>query len=284
MSEPSNPADQIFSAEASAPVDFSDLTERQSVKLGAMTRYVARSHFQTWEQLRRMPDFDALTGIFTPLVCLDIEVTDAKVRPGEVLTARGKSAFGKVLNGRGEVRQITRDGLHELFGAGGQNLGSVRFVNVFTRYEKDPAKRKVLEIPVELGVGRFPTALTDLPGVEDLIGMGGPPDFAERRGSVWHYEQTDPNRHVNSLAYLGVLQDYVLAQLFHAGASMERAWVRRARIVFRKPCFRGEAYRRAAWQTSTRPQVMGAALYKVGDPDNHPPAAAADFVLASHEE
>ena len=161
MSEPSNPADQIFSAEASAPVDFSDLTERQSVKLGAMTRYVARSHFQTWEQLRRMPDFDALTGIFTPLVCLDIEVTDAKVRPGEVLTARGKSAFGKVLNGRGEVRQITRDGLHELFGAGGQNLGSVRFVNVFTRYEKDPAKRKVLEIPVELGVGRRIVALLE---------------------------------------------------------------------------------------------------------------------------
>ena len=283
MSRKVEPADRIFTAETSARVDFSDLSERQSVKLGAMTRYVARSHFQTWEQLQRMPDFDSLTGIFTPLVCLEVEATDAKVRPGEILTARGSSAFGKVLDGAGNVRRITRDGLHELFGEDDQRLGSVRFVNVFTRYDKDPAKRKVLEIPAELGIGPLPTRETDLPAAEDLIDSERLPDFTESSGGVWHYEQTDPNRHVNSLAYLHVLQEYALTELFHAGAPMESLWIERACLVFRKPCFRGEGYRRSVWQRGSNPEVLGAAVFKAGDPSGHPPAATAALTLAHHE-
>ncbi len=284
MSSAPRSADRVFDAESSDRVDFSDLSERQSVKLGAMTRYVARSHFQTWEQLRKMPDFDSLSGIFTPLVSLEIEATDAKVRPGEILTARGQSAFGKVLTTSGAVRQITRDGRHELFGEQGDSLGAVRFVNVFTRYDKDPEKRKIVEIPEELGVGRLPDRVTDLSTVEDLIERKRTPDFHDSRGGVWQYEQTDPNRHVNSLAYLSVLQEFSLTELFHAGLSMDRLWVRRAKVVFRKPCFRGEGYRCSVWQMGADPQVLGAAIFKVGDPAGHPPAAAASFTLATHAD
>ena len=284
MSPEVKPADRVFAAESSDRVDFSDLSERQSVKLGAMTRYVARSHFQTWEQLRKMPDFDSLSGIFTPLVSLEVEATDAKVRPGEILTARGESAFGKVLDPSGEVRQIARDGMHELFREDGESLGAVRFVNVFTRYDKDPARRKVLEIPEELGVGSLPERVTDLATVEDLIDSSRSPDFSDSRGGVWQYEHTDPNRHVNSLAYLRVLQEFMLTELFHAGTASDRLWVRGARVVFRKPCFRGEGYRRSVWQSRDNPLVFGAAIFKAGDPDGHPPAAAACFTLATHDD
>jgi hypothetical protein len=156
-------------------------------------------------------------------------------------------------------------------------------VNVFTRYDKDPAKRKITEIPANLGVGPMPSRETDLPRVATLLPLERVPDFPEGEPGVWYYTQTDPNHHVNSLAYLHVLQEYVATRLHQAGQPMDRLWARRARLVFRKPCFRGEEYRRFAWQTNTNPLVIGAAIAKTGDPEGHLPANAVELTLALHD-
>ncbi len=284
MPSPDNPADIILSAEADKEVEFSDLSERRAIKLAAMTRYVSRAHFKTWEQLRRLPDFDTLEGIFTPLVLIDIEASDVQVRPGEMLRARGQSVFGKVLDADGNIRNITRDGTHAVFNESDEKVGQVRFVNVFTRYDEDPSRRKVLEIPEELGVGRLPSRVTDLPTVQRMLPLDRAPDFPEGERNVWYYTQTDPNRHVNSLAYLHVIQEHVATRLHHAGHPMARLWARRARICFRKPCFRGEEYRRLAWQTSDEPLVIGAAIAKSTDPEGHLPATAVELTLAEHDD
>ena len=68
------------------------------------------------------------------------------------------------------------------------------------------------------------------------------PDFPEEESSAWYYTQTDPNQHVNSLAYLHVMQEFAARRLHHEGASLAELWASRARLVFRKPCFRGEEY------------------------------------------
>lgn len=277
-----NPADIVLTAEADTQVEFSDLSERRAIKVASMTRYVSRAHFRTWEQLRRLPDFDTLEGVFTPLVLIDIEATDIQVEPHETLVARGQTMFGKVLDEYGNVRNITRDGMHEVFRESGEKVGQVRFVNVFTRYDKDPAKRKVLEIPPELGVGSVPSRVTDLPTVQTMLPLDRAPDFPEREPDVWYYTQTDPNRHVNSLAYLHATQAYVATRLHHAGRPMDRLWARRARLCFRKPCFRGEEYRCLAWQTEESPLVIGVAIAKTTDPEGHPPATAIELTLAEH--
>lgn len=278
-----NPADVVLSGEAETPVQFSDLSERRAIKLAAMTRYVSRSHFVTWEQLRRMPDFDTLEGVFTPLVVMEIEATDAPVNPGETITARGQSTFGKVLDADGNVRNITRDGRHEAFSESGARIGAVRFVNVFTRYDTDPAKRKITEIPAELGVGRLPTRVTERLTVDSMLPRDRAPDFPEGEPNVWYYTQTDPNRHVNSLAYLDVIQQHAATRLHHASYPMDRLWARRARICFRKPCFRGEEYRRLAWKTGDDPLRISAAIVKAEDPEGHPPATAVELTLAMHD-
>lgn len=278
-----NPADIRLTGEAETVVQFSDLSEKRAIKLAAMTRYVSRSHFITWEQLRRKPDFETLEGIFTPLVLMEVEATDVPVQPGETIIARGESTFGKVLDPTGHVRSITRDGRHDAFSEGGERIGSVRFVNVFTRYDEDPAKRRITEIPADLGVGRIPSRRTELPEPTDMVPPDRPPDFPEAEPSVWYYAQTDPNRHVNSLAYLDVIQQHVATRLHHAGHPLDLLWARHARIRFRKPCFRGEEYRRLAWKTSDEPLRIAAAIAKGDDPEGHPPAAAIELTLAQHE-
>lgn len=282
MASGENPADVVLRAEAETRVEFSDLSERMALKLAALTRYVSRAHFMTWAQLRELPDFDTLEGIFTPLVAMELTATDIRVTPGETLVARGSSTFGKVLDEAGGVRNITRDGVHGLFREDGAQVGQVRFVNVFTRYSKDPLKRKVLEIPPELGVGSMPSRVTELPTVATMLPLDREPDYPEGEPGVWYYTQTDPNQHVNSLSYLHVMQEHVATRLHQAGLSMAEYWASGARIVFRKPCFRGEEYRRLAWRTGASPLVIGGAIAKASDPAGHLPATAVELTLERH--
>ena len=263
-------------------VEFSDLSERRSLKLASLTRYVSKAHFQTWQKLRQMPDFDTMQGIFTPLVAMELEATDVTLNPGDLVQARGESVFARALDGRGEVRNILRDGAYEIFTPSGEPGGRVRFVNVFTRYDPDPARRKILELPPELGLGPLPDRILPLPSIEDLLPGDRSPDFADGEDHVWYYAQTDPNRHVNSLAYLHTAQEFVATRLHHRGEALDRLWAARARICFRKPCFRGEGFRRLAWQTDPTGPRIGVAIARASDPEGHPPATAIELSLMEH--
>src|SRR5208283_4114842 len=223
-------------------VSFPSLTENRSIRLSSVSEYAGRSHFAPWHRiLAGMHDFEKMAGIFTPLVYVELETRDAACDPNQRVIIRGESFLGKSLDDSGAVRHLVREGRHTVFDAGGIELASARMLNVFTRYDPDPARRRVTRLPSELGLGEQPTRIVEVPGVHSILDLARPPDFIEAQTHVWHYGQTDPNRHINGTAYLRAMEEHVADLLHGRGHDLKRLFASRARIVYRKPSFRGEA-------------------------------------------
>jgi len=277
------PADRVIRTTLREVVHFPDLTERLALRLAAVPRYTARSHFGPWLKIMTRPDFAGMTGIFMPLAYIELETSDLPTTPNAAVRVRGESYLARTLRPDGEVRHLVRDGRHAVHGAGGAPIASARLVNVFTRYDPDPARRRVVELPAELG-GSVPSRITEVPGLDDLVPRGRRPDFEGGAGThVWHYGQTDPNRHVNGVAYLRVLEAWTADVLADAGQDVGRVFAQRARVAYRKPCFRGERYRCVGWVVGESPLTVVAAVRKADDPPETPPAVAAELRFGVHD-
>ncbi len=69
-------------------------------------------------------------------------------------------------------------------------------LNVFTRYDPDPVRRRVTTLPPELGLGEQPTRVVEVPGVHSILDLARQPDFIEAQNPRLALPgQTDPNRH-----------------------------------------------------------------------------------------
>lgn len=268
------------------PVRFPDLSERRALKLSAISHYAARAHFELWHRRQGGPDFHRHTGIFTPLVYVEIEASDVTLDMGAVLTVRGESYLAKLVDTAGNVERLVREGEHALLidrDGAEVMVGRTHLINMFTRYDADPARRRVTVLPPEMGLSGVPSRISQLPALETLVPGGRPPDFADRDPHVWHYGQTDPNRHVTGMEYLRVMQCFVADALHARGHDLRRAYYSRARIVYRKPCFRGEGYRCVAWFRQEAPLVITGAFCKADDPPDARPAVAIELRLSQHE-
>ena len=283
-SRPRNLADRVHRARAREQIRFIDLTERMALKLSAIPEYTARVHFGVWHRLvGRMPDFEHLRGVFTPLVYVELEATDIRLDPRQALQVEGESVLARALDSAGATRYLLREGRHTVRDGAGTVVARARLINVFTRYDPDPARRRVTTLPPELGLGPGPTRVAELPGLDALVPAHRDPDFVEHETHTWHYGQTDPNRHVNGMEYLRVMETFVADVLATRGHDLRRLAFARARIVYRKPCFRGEGFRRVAWlQGEAEPVVTGAFL-KPDDPPGSRPAAAIELGLVQHD-
>ncbi|HVN83745.1 MAG TPA: hypothetical protein VMW17_02755 [Candidatus Binatia bacterium] len=280
---PRNPADQVLRARLREPVQFPDLSERRALKLSAVLHYVARAHFGSWHRRFGGPDFHQVTGIFTPLFLVEVETTDRPLDPMVPFQVQGETFLAKTVDASGRIDHLVREGRHALRSADdGALIARARLINVFTRYDPDPARRRVIELPPQLGLGNAPSRVTDLPDVETLVPEGRSPDFVEDDARVWHYGQTDSNRHVNGMEYLRAMECHVADVLWRAGHDLRRLYFARARIIYRKPCFRGEGYRRAAWLRGEAPLVVTGAFYKDGDGPQARPAVAIELTVAQH--
>ncbi len=280
-----NLADRVVRTRMREAIRFPTLTENRSIRLSSISEYTGRSHFERWQKiLAGTHDFTNMAGIFTPLVYVEVETTDAPCDPSAKVEIRGESWLARSLDASGAVRHLVRDGLHAVLDLGGTVLGRARMLNVFTRYDPDPARRRVTVLPPELGLGPYPSRVTDVPGIESLVDLSRKPDFAESQAHVWHYGQTDPNRHVNGMAYLRVMEEYVADLLHASGHDLGRLFASRARIVYRKPCFRGEAYRRAVWFRNEAPLTLAGVFFKAGDSPDGPPAVAMELTMSQHGE
>jgi len=279
-----NPADRTIRTRLRETVAFPHLSERRGLRLDAIQHYTARAHFGPWHRLLGTPDFEGQTGVFTPLAYVEVESTDRPCVPGEKLRVTGASHLARTLDARGETRRLVREGMHALSTLAGAPVARARLVNVFTRYDPDPLRRRVTELPPEAGLGRVPSRVTEVPDADALLPAGRRPDFAEDDVHVWHYGQTDPNRHVNGIEYLRTLEGYAADVLHAHGQDLGRLWAAKARIVYRKPCFRGEGYRRVAWFRGEAPLVVCAAVMKVGDPPGSRPAALVELTYRLHGE
>jgi len=279
-----NPADRAIHARLRETVAFPHLTERRALRLDAVQHYTARAHFGPWHRVLGTPDFEGRTGVFTPLAYVEVESTDQPCEPGETLRVTGCSHLARTLDAQGATRHLVREGVHEVATLAGALVARARLVNVFTRYDTDPVRRRVTELPPELGLGRSPSRVTEFPDADALVPPDRRPDFTESGTHVWHYGQTDPNRHVNGVEYLRTLEIY-LADVLHAhGQDLGRLWASTARIVYRKPCFRGEGYRRVAWFRGEAPLVVCGAITKADDPPGGRPAAVVELTYRLHGE
>jgi len=278
-----NPADRVLRARLKESLRFPDLTERCALKLSAVLHYTSRAHFGLWHRRMGGVDFNAGVGIFTPLFLVEIETTDVSLNPLAQLHVRGETFLAKTLGPSGEVEHIIREGRHTLLTDGdGSAVGSAHLVNVFTRHDPDPARRRVTALPPEMGLGPVPSRVASLPTIDDLVPAARWPDFAETAPHVWHYGHTDPNRHVSGMEYLRVMEAYVADGLRHARHDLGRLYFTRARILYRKPCFRGEGYRRVAWYRGEAPLMVTGAFFKETDPPDARPAVAVELTLSQH--
>jgi len=280
-----NPADFVLSARLREPVRFTDLSERLALKLSALPGYLSRAHFNSWHRRVAAPDFNDLSGVFTPLVHVDIEVTDAPLPMRSSFVVRGHSHLGKSLDAAGAIRHLVREGRYAVATLEGVPVGRARFVNAFTRYDADPARRRVTELPPGLGLGTVPSRVVELPGIDALLPDDGRrADFTQDAPSTWHYTQTDANRHVNGMEYLRSMEDFVSCALAARGHDLRTLFPARARILYRKPCFRGEGYRRVAWFRGEAPLVVAGAFRKEADPPDAQPAVAIELTFGTHSQ
>src|SRR5262249_2853117 len=245
---------------------FPDLTERLALRLSSIVTYTARAHFALWHRRMGGPDFTDPTGVFTPPVVVELEAADVPVEPWQPFLVRGETYLAKVLDGNGDVRHLVREGHHTVLDVRGTEVARAKLVNAFTRYDPDPARRRVTQLPPERGLGPAPARVAALLDVETIAPGGRRPDFVEHGGRVWHYGQTDANRHVNGMEYLRSMEVFVADALHSAGHDLRRLFFSRARIVYRKPCFRGEGYRREAWFRGEAPLVIAGVFPPAANP------------------
>jgi hypothetical protein len=278
-----NPADIVLRARLRETVHFPDLTERMALRLSSIAAYTAQAHFGIWHRKLGSPDFTKPNAVFTPLVHVELEATDVRVDPREPFHVHGETFLAKTLDADGAVRHLVREGRHTVLRPDGAVVARARLMNVFTRYDTDVARRRVTELPPEMNIGTVPSRVTTLPDIETIVPAARRADFVEESSRVWHYGQTDANRHVNGMEYLRGMELYVADVLHAAGHDLRRLYFTRARIVYRKPCFRGEAYRRLAWFRGEAPLIMVGAFVKVDDGPDARPAAAVELELAQHD-
>ena len=124
-----------------------------------------------------------------------------------------------------------------------------------------------------LGLGDLPERQIRPFGLEDLLalpaGYGGGDEMADREAHVWSYQQTDPNPHIHAMEYVRVMEAFAAEQLARRGRSPREYYFARARILFRRPSFTGQWYRRTARRFAGQDgaELLIGAIHPVPDPD-----------------
>jgi hypothetical protein len=200
------------------------------------------------------PHFKERTGQFIPIYYLDLEVTDTPVETREPLQVDVRIRLGKHLGPDGAVDRLLSEAWTEVSApaAGGARLrlGTTHKQAVFTRPDPDPSRRKVRVLHPSMGLGELPSRVIRPFEMDDLLapppGFAGGESLADREPHVWSYQQTDPNRHVHAMEYVRVMEAFAADELARHGRSPRDYFFARARVIFRRPCFTGDWFRRTA--------------------------------------
>ncbi|GIW41283.1 MAG: hypothetical protein KatS3mg076_1860 [Candidatus Binatia bacterium] len=292
----------MVTSRSRAEIRFPDLSERRALKLAAVMNYTALTHFRAWHRRMGAPDLWP-HGILTPLVYVELETTDLPVDFRDPVQVRGRTYLARATDDAGETTHILRFGEHEIFAGaalgtagskrrageeagprqtGESRIAGAKLLNVFTRSDPDPRRRKVLRLPPELGWGEVPSRILPFPRLEEHL-PPGPPAATDAARGYWHYGQTDPNGHVTATEYLRLMESFAYELLGERGYDPRRWYARRARCFFRKPCFRGESYRRSGWFfDGPEPKVVG--VFSKGEDPGTKPAVLVEIVFARHDE
>jgi hypothetical protein len=86
------------------------------------------------------------------------------------------------------------------------------------------------------------------------------------------------------MEYLRECEAFVADALHARGHDLKTLRFARARIVYRKPCFRGEGFRRVAWIRGEAPFVLVGGIVKADDPPGALPAASVELTVVAQDE
>lgn len=125
--------------------------------------------------------------------------------------------------------------------------GSAEIMHIITRPVATAGERQVTSVPEELRVLKEHRWDRPLPSVEN---MSVAPEGYERidagpwaeRTDVWGMPNTDINQHVNVQEYVTGSENQFTRLLHGAGLPVTQHRIARARLLFRKPFFPGQAY------------------------------------------
>jgi hypothetical protein len=270
-------ADTDFRGAFHEPPYFEDLSERSAVKLTSMLRLTGRPHYTLWAREIGGPHFKERTGQFFPIYYLDLVVTDVPVESRDPLRVDVHIQLGKHLAADGSVDRLLSEAWTELSStaADGRRLvhGTTHKQAVFTRPDPDPVKRKVTVLHPSLGLGALPSReirpFTEADLARPPEGSIAGEAFADREAHVWSYQQTDPNGHVHAMDYVRVMEAFVGDQLARSGWPSAGPLFARARVLFRRPCFTGEWYRRKVrrFVAPDGEEILIGAIIPVAGPD-----------------
>ena len=125
--------------------------------------------------------------------------------------------------------------------------GEARILHILTRPKNEPGDRMVSEVPEEIGLLRlhqfaepFPTIARLANLEEDFVGLRGA-DL--ETGGYWGTANSDVFQHVHAREYTMAMENAVTQGLAAAGLPLDGYVPLRARTIFRRPSFVGQAYR-----------------------------------------
>lgn len=151
-----------------------------------------------------------------------------------------------------------------------ETVGKCQVLQVFTRPLAPVGERGVWELPAELAAfnvlpweAPYPTVemLQAAPEGWDEVDAG---DWRMSR-SIWGMPNSDVNQHINVEEYIAHLENHVSRMVYAAGLPLVNHHSRRAQLVFRRPCFAGEAFgiRGRIWVRDGR-TVCAVGLHSIG--------------------
>jgi hypothetical protein len=247
-------ADTEFRGSFREPPYFEDLSERSAVKLTSMLRLTGRPHYTLWAQEIGGPHFKERTGQFFPIYYFDVEVTDAPIESREPVDVDVRIRLGKHLDGQGQVDRLISEAWTDVWSVAADGrrvrIGGSHKQAVFTSPHAPPGERRVRVLHPSLGLGDVPARTIRPMTMEELLAApegtttGAP--CIDPEAHVWSYQQTDPNGHVHAMDYVRVVEMFAADQLARRGRSPGGYFFARAEVLFRRPCFTGEWYRRVA--------------------------------------
>jgi len=122
--------------------------------------------------------------------------------------------------------------------------GRARVLHVLTRPTAPPDERRVERVPEALTGLREHRWNEPLPSLAMLEQPGEDWELASsaEHRDIWGMPNTDINQHVNVLEYVMTFENQVTRQLRDAGLTIVGHRLERSRLLFRKPCFPGEAF------------------------------------------
>ena len=246
------------------------------MKLTSLLRLTGRPHYTLWAREIGSPHFKERTGQFIPIYYLDLQVTDVPVGTREALQVDVRIRLGKHLGPDGGVDRLLSEAWTEVStptaDGGLVRLGGTHKQAVFTRPHPDPEQRKVRVLHPSIGLGELPSREIRPFEMDDVLtvpeGFTGGESFADREAHVWSYQQTDPNRHIHAMEYVRVMEAFGADELARRGLSPAEYFFARARVLFRRPCFTGEWYRRTARRFigADGEELLIGAIHVVPDP------------------